>query len=107
VYASIETHAWIHKAADCSGLGTASIRWIGTDKKLRMDVEALRRQIEADVDAGDVPCLVVGTAGSVSTGAVDPLPDRRYPSVQDFHTRLGAYLERIWPGRSWQARDVD
>ena len=39
--------------------------------------------------------------------AVDPLPDRRYPSVQDFHTRLGADLERIWPGRSWQARDVD
>ena len=74
VYASIETHTWIHKAADCSGLGTASIRWIATDKKLRMDVDALRRQIEADIAAGDVPCLVVGTAGSVSTGAVDPLP---------------------------------
>jgi glutamate/tyrosine decarboxylase-like PLP-dependent enzyme len=39
-----------------------------------MDVDALRRQIEADVTAGDVPCLVVGTGGSVSTGAVDPLP---------------------------------
>jgi glutamate/tyrosine decarboxylase-like PLP-dependent enzyme len=38
-----------------------------------MDVAALRRQIEADFDAGDVPCLVVGTAGSVSTGAIDPL----------------------------------
>ena len=35
----------------------------------------LRRQIEADAAAGDVPCIVVGTAGSVSTGAVDPLPD--------------------------------
>jgi glutamate/tyrosine decarboxylase-like PLP-dependent enzyme len=35
----------------------------------------LRRQIESDVAAGDVPCLVVGTAGSVSTGAVDPLPE--------------------------------
>jgi glutamate/tyrosine decarboxylase-like PLP-dependent enzyme len=33
----------------------------------------LRRQIEADLTAGDVPCMVVGTAGSVSTGAVDPL----------------------------------
>ena len=75
VYASIETHTWIHKAADCSGLGTASIRWIATDKKLRMDVDALRRQIESDAAAGDVPCLVVGTAGSVSTGAVDPLPE--------------------------------
>ena len=36
---------------------------------------ALRRQMEADQAAGDVPLLVVGTAGSVSTGAVDPLRD--------------------------------
>jgi glutamate/tyrosine decarboxylase-like PLP-dependent enzyme len=40
-----------------------------------MDVSALRRQLEADEAAGDVPLLVVGTAGSVGTGAVDPLPD--------------------------------
>jgi glutamate/tyrosine decarboxylase-like PLP-dependent enzyme len=75
VYGSVETHTWIQKAADLAGLGTASIRWIPTDRQLRMDVAALRRQIEADAADGDVPCLVVGTAGSVSTGAVDPLPD--------------------------------
>jgi len=73
VYASTETHTWIQKAADLTGLGTAAIRWIPTDRGLRMDVAALRRQIEADRAAGEVPCLVVGTAGSVSTGAVDPL----------------------------------
>ena len=73
VYASVETHTWIQKAADLSGLGPASIRWIATDENLRMDVDALRRQMEADKAAGDAPCLVVGTAGSVSTGAVDPL----------------------------------
>jgi glutamate/tyrosine decarboxylase-like PLP-dependent enzyme len=38
-----------------------------------MDVAALRRQLEADLAVGYVPCMVVGTAGSVSTGAVDPL----------------------------------
>jgi aromatic-L-amino-acid/L-tryptophan decarboxylase len=75
VYCSAEAHTWIQKATDLSGLGTASIRWIATDAKLRMDVAALRRQIEADIAAGDVPCLVAGTAGSVSTGAVDPLPE--------------------------------
>jgi len=75
VYSSGETHTWIQKAADLSGLGTASIRYIATDKKLRMDVTALRRQIEADAAKGDIPFLVVGTAGSVSTGAVDPLPE--------------------------------
>jgi glutamate/tyrosine decarboxylase-like PLP-dependent enzyme len=75
MYASVETHTWIQKAADLGGFGTGSIRWIPTDGKLRMDVAALRRQIDADAAAGDVPCMVVGTAGSVSTGAVDPLPD--------------------------------
>jgi glutamate/tyrosine decarboxylase-like PLP-dependent enzyme len=75
MYASVETHTWIQKAADLGGFGTGSIRWIPTDGKLRMDVAALRRQINADAAAGDVPCMVVGTAGSVSTGAVDPLPD--------------------------------
>jgi aromatic-L-amino-acid/L-tryptophan decarboxylase len=75
VYASAETHTWIQKAADLAGLGTTSIRWIPTTGTLRMDVAALRRQIEADVAAGDVPLMVVGTAGSVSTGAIDPLPE--------------------------------
>ena len=74
-YCSAETHTWIQKAADLAGLGTSSIRWITTDKKLRMDVSALRRQIEVDLAAGDLPCMVVGTAGSVSTGAIDPLQD--------------------------------
>lgn len=75
VYGSAETHTWIQKAADIGGLGTDAIRWIPTDGDLRMDVGALRRQIETDKVAGDVPCLVVGTAGSVSTGAIDPLRD--------------------------------
>jgi aromatic-L-amino-acid/L-tryptophan decarboxylase len=73
-YASAETHTWIQKAADIAGLGTSSIRWIPTDERQRMDVNALRRTMAADVAAGDVPFIVVGTAGSVSTGAVDPLP---------------------------------
>lgn len=74
VYASSETHTWLQKAADLSGLGTDAIRWIATGPDQRMDVNALRLQIVADVAAGEVPCLVVGTAGSVSTGVVDPLP---------------------------------
>ena len=73
VYGSAETHTWIQKAADLAGLGTSSIRWVPTGADLRMDVEALRRTMQADVAAGDLPFMVVGTAGSVSTGAVDPL----------------------------------
>jgi glutamate/tyrosine decarboxylase-like PLP-dependent enzyme len=74
VYASAETHTWLQKAADLSGLGTAGIRWIAVDGAQRMDVDALRRAMAADAAAGERPWLVVGTAGSVSTGAVDPLP---------------------------------
>lgn len=74
-YGSAETHTWIQKAADLAGLGTDSVRWIETDAELRMDVGALRRRIAEDRARGDLPFLVVGTAGSVGTGAVDPLPE--------------------------------
>jgi aromatic-L-amino-acid decarboxylase len=74
VYASGETHTWIQKAADLSGLGTDAIRWIPTDADASMDVEALRAQIVKDAAAGELPLLVAATAGTVSTGAVDPLP---------------------------------
>jgi len=73
MYGSAETHTWIQKAADLFGLGTDSIRWIPVDAHQRINVDALRRQIEMDREAGDRPFLVVGTAGTVSTGAVDPL----------------------------------
>ena len=73
VYCSAETHTWISKAADLAGLGTAAIRYIPTDSELRLDVDRLQRQIDADTASGDLPFLVVGTAGSVSTGTVDPL----------------------------------
>lgn len=73
VYASSETHTWLQKAADLSGLGTDAVRWIATDDGQRMDVDALTRQIDEDRARGDVAVMVVGTAGTVSTGAVDPL----------------------------------
>ena len=75
VYGSAETHTWIQKAADLGGLGTEAVRWIPTDAALRMNVHALRDQIETDTRDGATPFMVVGTAGSVSTGAIDPLPE--------------------------------
>jgi aromatic-L-amino-acid/L-tryptophan decarboxylase len=73
VYCSAETHTWVQKAADMYGLGTEAIRWIATDDALRMEPAALRAAIAEDNAAGRRPLLVVGTAGSVSTGAIDPL----------------------------------
>lgn len=74
-YCSKETHTWIQKAADISGIGTDSVRWIEADSECKMDLSALRVQIRADLAAGDRPFLVIGNAGTVSTGAVDPLPE--------------------------------
>ncbi len=75
VYASRETHTWIQKATDLFGLGLDAVRWIETDDQQRMDVAALERAIVADREAGHAPFFVIGTAGSVSTGAIDPLGD--------------------------------
>jgi glutamate/tyrosine decarboxylase-like PLP-dependent enzyme len=75
VYCSKEAHTWIQKAADIAGMGTDAIRWIATNDRMQIDVSALRQQIEADRDAGERPILVVGNAGTVSTGAVDPLSE--------------------------------
>ena len=75
IYCSKETHTWIHKAADLSGIGTDGIRWIPTNKDLRMNLDALRKHIRADREAGEHPFIVVGTAGSISTGAIDSLPE--------------------------------
>ena len=72
-YASGETHTWIQKAADISGIGTDGIRWIPTNAAMQMDVAALSNAIDADAAAGHVPFLVVGTAGTVGTGVIDPL----------------------------------
>jgi glutamate/tyrosine decarboxylase-like PLP-dependent enzyme len=74
-YASTETHTWLQKAADLFGFGTDSLRWIPTDERQRIDTAALREAIRADLDAGDSPFLVIGSAGAVSTGALDPLPE--------------------------------
>jgi aromatic-L-amino-acid decarboxylase len=74
LYTSKETHTWINKAADIGGLGTSAVRWIPTDHELRMRVDLLEESIAADLAAGLAPFMVIGTAGTVGTGAIDPLP---------------------------------
>lgn len=73
IYVSREAHHSIHKAAALLGIGRANVRAVAVDERCRMDVEDLARQIEADRAAGHQPFCVVATAGTVPTGAVDPL----------------------------------
>ena len=87
VYASRETHTWIQKATDLAGLGTNAIRWIATDADQRISPAALEHQIAQDRAAGWEPFLLVATAGTVSTGAIDPLP-----ALADFCADAGLWL---------------
>ncbi|MCZ6673624.1 MAG: aminotransferase class V-fold PLP-dependent enzyme [Verrucomicrobia bacterium] len=73
VYCSDATHTWVHKAADLFGLGTDAIRWIPSDIDQHMDVAKLEEQIETDIKLGFIPLLVAASAGTVATGAVDPI----------------------------------
>src|SRR5215469_18861401 len=71
MYMSAEGHSCLEKAAFTLGLGTPRKIKVGAD--FRMDLADLRAAVAADRDAGHHPFLVAANAGSVKTGAIDPL----------------------------------
>jgi glutamate/tyrosine decarboxylase-like PLP-dependent enzyme len=73
LYLTTETHVVSDRAADTLGIGAANVRHIPVDEGRRMRVGALRDQIARDRVEGIRPFAVVGSAGTVSTGAIDPL----------------------------------
>jgi len=75
LYASEEVHLSIAKAADILGFGRDQVRVIACDERQRMRVDLLRQKIEADRREGLRPFCVVGSAGTVNTGVVDPLAE--------------------------------
>jgi len=72
-YCSKTTHTWVEKAAILFGHGSKSTRWIATDSSNKMDNNLLEQAIKKDIALGFQPFMVIGTAGDVSTGAVDNL----------------------------------
>jgi glutamate/tyrosine decarboxylase-like PLP-dependent enzyme len=72
-YASTATHGCVRRAFEVAGLGSASLRVLPTDALHRTDPPAVARAIEADRANGLHPFLIVGNAGSVDVGALDPL----------------------------------
>ena len=75
IYASEEVHMSISKAADILGFGRDQVRVVGCDERQRMRVDELVPRINADQSNGLRPFCVVGSAGTVNTGAVDPLAE--------------------------------
>ncbi|MDB5454481.1 MAG: putative pyridoxal-dependent decarboxylase [Caulobacter sp.] len=72
-YASREAHGCVPRAMDMAGIGSDRLRMIAVDADHRMDLAALKVTIAQDRAAGLTPFLVVGSAGTVNTGAIDPL----------------------------------
>jgi len=75
LYVSAEVHHSIAKSALIAGLPRDAVRIVSTDDALRMDTDALRQAISADRVRGRTPFLVVASAGTINSGAIDPLAD--------------------------------
>ena len=72
-YGSRETHGWARKAANVLGMGTDSYRTVGVDEEYRMKLDELAAAVAEDRARGERPFCVIGTAGTVNTGATDDL----------------------------------
>jgi aromatic-L-amino-acid decarboxylase len=86
VYASDQVHHCVDKAVDLLGIGTRQLRKIETDERFRIRMDLLEEAVAADRRAGLTPAIVVGNAGTVNTGAIDPLEE-----IADFCRR-----ESLW-----------
>jgi aromatic-L-amino-acid decarboxylase len=73
VYASRHSHSSVDKAALLAGFGRDNVRLVPHDDRFAMRVDVLGEMIREDVGAGRLPCAVVGTTGTTTTTAIDPL----------------------------------
>ncbi|HXS82117.1 MAG TPA: pyridoxal-dependent decarboxylase [Methylomirabilota bacterium] len=73
LYVSPETHHSVAKAATLLGIGSDHVREVPVDDGSRMRVDSLETMIEEDRRSGYHPFCIAGTAGTVGTGAIDPL----------------------------------
>jgi aromatic-L-amino-acid decarboxylase len=87
VYLTDQAHHCVTKGLRIAGLGDCVVRRIPMDARFRMSPDALDRAMSDDARAGLRPWLVVGTAGTTDTGAVDPLD-----AMADIAARRGAWF---------------
>ncbi len=87
MYASSEVHDINVRAADMLGLGADAVRVIAVDERRRMKVDHLRESIQDDLSSGYQPLAIIASAGTVATGAVDPLD-----AIADVAAELGLWF---------------
>ncbi len=92
-YAATSVHACVPRAMEIAGLGGDQLRLIPVDSGQRMELAALREAITRDRASGLQPFLVVGTAGSVDVGAIDPLSElARIAKTEGMHFHIDGAL---------------
>ncbi|HEU4355041.1 MAG TPA: pyridoxal-dependent decarboxylase [Actinomycetota bacterium] len=103
LYLSTETHVVSDRAADMLGIGWANVRHVAVDDDFRMRVDELRAQIARDRREGIRPFAVVGSAGTVSTGAIDP-----FEAIADVCAEEGLWLhvDGAYGGPAMLAEDL-
>jgi aromatic-L-amino-acid decarboxylase len=74
-YCSSETHNCVGKAAEVIGIGNEQLRKIAINDQFEIDINALKNKIREDKANGYVPFCIIGNAGTVNTGAIDPLDE--------------------------------
>jgi glutamate/tyrosine decarboxylase-like PLP-dependent enzyme len=87
VYATGEAHSCHQKAIEILGLGHKAMRLVPSDAALRARPDALDAMIREDIAAGHQPMAVIASAGTVNTGAIDPLD-----GIADICARYGVWL---------------
>ncbi len=87
IYASEEVHMAVPKAVAMIGIGRENLRTVHCDAGYRMISSELERAIRRDKAQGVVPVAVVASAGTVSTGAIDPLRE-----IADIAHAQGAWM---------------
>lgn len=98
MYASSEAHVCVQKSCELLGIGNMNLRRVPVNPDYGMDTEALRRMIKADKEAGHKPFCVVACAGTVNTGAFDPIKE-----IADICEELDLWLHVDGAFGAWAA----
>lgn len=95
LYLTGEAHHGFNKIAHMTGIGRRAVRQAKTDRRLKLDVDSLRRQVRHDRVEGWAPFMVVGTAGTTGSGVIDPLAE-----IAQFcrEERLWFHADAAWGG---------
>ena len=100
LYGSAESHSSIQKCVEQLGIGSNHLREISADSHFRMQPDALRRAIDADLKAGNLPFAIVACGGATNTGAIDPLEQ-----IADIAAEFGIWLHVDGAFGAWAALD--